>query len=176
VCSWELLEAERCDQALARAKSAVFEIVARDFGTLSRACWRPVSVAAAGLRGRRSRWVAAGAPADRSGSITVPAKGSIAVSVRPSGGDRSSVPRLLRLPITHLATPAKGAAVVKMRQQPRSGPVVPCATPTRTLNQGPMFLPIPAGRRASDLTFVLRAPPGTRLGRPEEIVLDGKQP
>jgi hypothetical protein len=175
ICTWKVLGNGPCDEALVRAKSAVFEIVARDFALLTRTCWRPVTVAAAELHGRPGQWVAVGAPGRGSDSITVPAKGSITVSVRPPGGDRSAVPRLLRLPLTHLATSGDGAASVIMVQKPRIGPPAPCATLIQTIENNALFLPVPAGRRDSDLKVELSAPPGTRLGRPEEIVLDGKK-
>ena len=41
-------------------------------------------------------------------------------------------------------------------------------------DDNPLILTVPAGRRASDLVVRITAPPGTVLGAPQEIVLDGR--
>jgi hypothetical protein len=61
-----------------------------------------------------------------------------------------------------------------MVQQPQHGKVFPCATPSQAVPGGSLFLPVPAGRRLSDIVVAREAPPGTRFGRPQGIPLTGR--
>lgn len=170
VCGWDLLAQGSCDDALTRSKRAVFEIVGRDFLTLNNTCWRPIAILAQDLRGEPGRWEADDSATTRANSLTVPDEGTVTVRVRPAGGDRTSAMRLVRIPVRQLGQPAdEGGAGVTLTQKPINGPAAPCVTPEQTVEGGALFMPIPADRRASDLVLELSAPPGTRIGRPEEI-------
>lgn len=84
--------------------------------------------------------------------------------------------RLVRIPVRQLGQPTDGgSAGVTLTQKPINGPAAPCATPEQTVEGGALFLPLPADRRASDFVLELSAPPGTRIGRPEEIAFGVNQ-
>lgn len=176
-CTWEQLAAGGCDEALAAAGTVVTEIVGRNLSELVASCWRPVSIAASGLRGTQASWERTDGGPDQPADLRLDT-GSAQVRVRTAGADVRAVPRLLRLPVRRLvdaSTAGAPPASVTMEQLPQAGPAAPCATPTQAAPDGALFLPVPAGRRASDLVVRLTAPPGTTLGRPEEIVLDGRR-
>jgi hypothetical protein len=63
---------------------------------------------------------------------------------------------------------------VTQQQEPQNGPPTPCGTPAQGNAGAALFLPVPAGRPASDLVVRLTGPPGTVLAAPQEIVLDGR--
>lgn len=174
VCTWAMLSQGQCDVSLINAKRAVFEIVAWDLASLTAHCWRPVTVAAKDLRGAPGAWAVAGPAGARSSSLTIPTAGTMTAHLRPASGDKTSMMRLMRIPIRPPVEPVPGGSAVTLTQKPVNGPAAPCATPGQTLDGGALFLPIPANRRASELGLELSAPPGTRLGRPEEIRLDGR--
>lgn len=172
-CTWSQLASGECDAAFDAADTVITEIVGRSVAELASTCWRPVSLAAAGLRGVPGRWERTdGGPASGRG-LTLES-GTALVRVRTAGPDAQDVPRLLRLPLRSI--PATGApdSAVGMEQMPQAGPATPCSTPSQSAESGALFLPVPAGRRASDLVVRLTGPPGTQLGAPEEIPLDGR--
>ena len=82
----------------------------------------------------------------------------------------------MRLPIDHLppVKPGEPPPAVTLSEEPLNGQPAPCATPDLTVTRDALFLPIPAARSAADLVITVHGPPGTRLGRPETIQLDGR--
>lgn len=176
-CNWEQVVFGQCVAQIRRAHTIVVEIVGRNIADFVGArCWLPIAVAGERMRGTPTRWQAA--PGERlraDGTVVIPAGGSVTLTIHPQGGNVERLPRLLRLPIASLPKPAAGAApgVVTMAQQPLNGPPAPCATPAQNVVGGALFLPLPANRRASDLVVTLTGPPGTRLARPQTILLDG---
>lgn len=178
-CDWPTLVAGGCDDALRRARSVVIQKVARDMAYVSQQCWRPVALMGERLRGTPARWerVDGGTPTSAA-QLTFPDSGSVRVRVRVrvDSADSSSTPRLLRLPIAHDPLGPDGRPVpVAMTQEPQAGPAAPCAMPSQIGDGGGLFLPVPAGRRVSDLIVRLQGAPGTRMAAPEEIVLDGRR-
>lgn len=175
-CDWPELMDGRCDDRIRQARAIVFEKVSRDVLSLTLFCWRPVAIAGERLRGTAGGWASADGTPSPHDELTIPDEGFITVRVRPPSGDVSDVPRLLRLPIRRYVTPADGAATtITLTPQPRSGKPVACAMPSQSAPGGALFLPLPAGRPASDLVMRLQSAPGTRLGPPEEILLDGRR-
>lgn len=174
-CTWPALAAGTCDAALAGSRTVIVEIVGRSLSDLVATCWRPVSIAAAGLRGEPGTWERTDGGPQRGRVLELEA-GTAQVRVRTPGPDVRDVPRLLRLPLRRLPAAPAGTApsAVTLEQLPQAGPPAPCASQPQAAPDGALFLPVPAGRRASDLVVRLTAPPGTVLGRPQEIVLDGR--
>lgn len=176
-CTWPELAAGGCDPFLRDADVVVAEVVARNVGDLVNVCARPVAVLADGLRGAPARWERVDGARQRPSRITSDGAPAV-VRIRTAGADVRDVPRLLRIPVRTLPPAAPGAppASVTMEQVPRSGAPAPCATPSQAVAGGDasLFLPVPAGRAASELLVRLTAPAGAELGRPEEIVLDGR--
>jgi hypothetical protein len=175
-CSWPTLDAGGCDTALRDADTVITEIVGRNLRDLVNVCWRPVAIAGERLRGRAGAWERPdGAPRDGR-RLTLDASGQAVVRVRPPGGDVRAVPRLLRLPIRTLPAAAAGQppSAVTQTQEPQNGPPTPCGTPAQGNAGAALFLPVPAGRPASELVVRLTGPPGAVLGAPQEIVLDGR--
>lgn len=172
-CTWMDYDDGRCDQQLERADTVVMERVARNAREIGIGCWRGVSVAGAQLRGRAAPWVREDDSRVR-GPLAV--DGSATVRFAPPSGNVRDTPRLMRIPITALPAPAPSgeAPAISVVQQPRAGGEVPCVTPTQDTVGDAIFVPIPAGRPATDIQIVLQAPAGTVVGPPEEIILDGK--
>lgn len=174
-CNWSMVQAGDCTEPLRRARTVVIEKVARELQLLTQLCWVPLSTAAEQLRGRPARWerVDGGELADPR-ALELPA-GGVRVRVRAAGADVSDRPRLLRLPLATVPAGADGAQQpVTLTQQPQAGPPAPCATPAAAAG-GALIVPVPAGRRVSDLVMQLDGPAGALLGAPEEIALDGRQ-
>ena len=67
-----------------------------------------------------------------------------------------------------------GKPAIALAQTPLDGPPAPCAMSAQSVVGGGLYLPIPANRPAKDLVLTLAGPPGSRIGRPQTIVLDGK--
>lgn len=176
-CTWDVLAQGPCDEPLRAAKTVVTEIVGRNVSDLVNTCWRPIAVTAASLRGRAGAWERTDGQPQQGRRLVFDASGRATARVRTAGPDVRAVPRLLRLPVATLPAAAAGApaAAVALEQRPQAGPAAPCATPSQTVQGGALFLPVPAGRRASDLLASLTAPAGTVLGAPEELVLDGRR-
>lgn len=171
-CDWADFLHGGCDDAIRRARVLVIEKVIRDIHSVTFACWRPIAIAGERLRGPAAKWEpleGAGTGAD--GALEIPPSGSIAVRVRSRGADVSDVPRVLRLPVERYGD---SAVPVTMTQETPGGQAAPCATPDQGAAGGALMLPIPAGRPMSDFVLRLTSAPGTRLGRPQEIVLDGR--
>lgn len=174
-CDWSSFSGGACNDAIARARAIVIEKVARDVSTVTSLCWLPISLVGERLRGRPASWerVDGGSSPDAR-SLVLPASGSVTARAL-VGPDRSRRPRLLKIPLEQVPADASGAPVpVQASQKPQAGPAAPCATPTQATAGNSLFLPVPAGRRASDLVLQLSGAPGTRIGRPQEIVLDGR--
>jgi hypothetical protein len=173
VCNWSMVGLGQCDAILRAADSVMIESVGRDLLDVENYCWHFVSVAGERLRGGPGVFVRAdGAPSPGKGQLVVGDNGEVRVRIRPTGGDVSRTPRLMRIPV--LAIPGAPQAAVTMVQQPQHGRPFPCATPSQAVPGGSLFLPVPAGRRVSDIVVALEAPPGTRFGRPQGIPLTGR--
>jgi hypothetical protein len=92
----------------------------------------------------------------------------------PPGPDVSATPRLLKLPLARIPRGADGVPVpVTLTLEPTAGGGVPCATPALATAGEALFVPVPAGRPVSELVIRLAGAPGTRLGAPEQVLLDG---
>ncbi len=164
----------RCDDAMRRSTSFVYETVGRNAKEIGDGCWRAVSVLTERLGGRPSAY-AIGGRRIAAPTVTVGASGQLPASVIPAGGARSPHPRLLQIPVVSFPAGAADAKVALI-QQP-VGELSPCVTPEQKVPGRVLTLPVPASRDAATYRVVLQAPPGTVLGRPEEIVLDGtRQP
>jgi len=158
-----------CDAALRRARAVVLERVSRSLRMFTAGCWRPIAIALEDRTGPAGRWERAdgGRPLRSRRLALSPAP--VRVRALLPGGDVSAVPRIVRIPIRRAAGP------VTMTQTPERGPVAPCSTIGDLTSGTAKLLAVPAGRRASDLLVQLSAPPGTELGAPEELVLDGRE-
>jgi hypothetical protein len=170
-CDLPTMVAGGCDAAIAGASHVVYESVGRNLTDVDATCWRPVLLLAEGLTGAAGRYkrVDGAAPVDGR-TVTIGAGGSAKLRVVAPGGDVSGTPRLLKLGLRDLPAGATAAVV----QEPRAGTPAPCATPQQTAATGSLIVPVPAGRRASDLVVTVTAPTGTRLIAPREIALDGR--
>lgn len=174
-CDWSSFSGGACNDAIASARAIVIEKVARDVSTVTSLCWLPISLVGERLRGSTAGWERVdGGSAPATGSLVLPASGSVTVRAV-LGSDRSRQPRLLKIPLEQVPGDANGAPVpVQATQMPQAGPAAPCATPAQAVAGSSLFLPVPAGRRASDLVLQLSGAPGTQIGRPQEVVLDGR--
>lgn len=176
-CAWTQVATGDCDVAFGQARTIVTEIVARNLSDFVDVCWRPVALTSGNLEGRRSRWERTDGGPQPTGDLRLD-DGVASVRVRTAGADVQSVPRLLRFPLVRLPAAAAGAppSALTVTQEPQAGPPSPCGTPTQAVEGGTLVVPVPAGRRASDLVVRVAGPAGTELGAPEEIVLDGRRP
>lgn len=166
-CHQNKFAAGGCDDPVRNARHVIVETVARDLPRLMQWCWRTVSLVGEDLRGVAGRWRPLdGSPAR--GGLQLPS-GTALLSATTPGGPVSRHARLLRIPVKRL--PGGGAAALAL--DPASLPV-PCATPSQGVTGGALFVPIPAGADLKRIRFRVTAPPGTVLGVPEEIVLDGR--
>ncbi len=174
-CKWPEMSLARCDHQILHARTIIVESVTRDIRDFETHCWRPIALVSHPLRGTPGTWERLdGTPALAGEVLTIPASGSVSVRVHPADGDRARLPRLLRLAITHLPAGSAGARpAVTLTQQPSAGQPAPCATPSQDLEGGALFLPVPARRSTGELVITLTGPPGTRLARPQSILLDG---
>lgn len=173
-CAWPQVDTGECDDGFRKAKTVITEIVARNLSDFVNVCWRPVVLTSDGLHGRRGRWERIDGGSQPAGALRLE-DGEARVRVRTSGADVRKVPRLLRFPVQRLPAAAEGAppSTVTLTQEPQAGPPSPCGTPAQSVEGGTLVVPVPAGRRASDLVVRVNGPAGTELGAPEEIVLDG---
>ena len=111
------------------------------------------------------------------GTLTIPASRAVSVTIHPSRRRHLAYP-----PPRATSLRASGAgdggrnprSAVTLSEEPLNGQPAPCATPVLSAKSDALFLPIPAGRSAADLVITIHGPPGTRLGRPETIQLDGR--
>jgi hypothetical protein len=172
-CSLPQTLAAGCDAALLSARSVVVESVGRNLSDFERMCQRPVGILAQPLTGP------AGTYANGDGSarpdprqVTIGAGGFEEVRIVARGGaaaDDARVPRLIKIPVVSIAAGQK----VTLSQDAHNGLPTPCATPDEGAAGSALVLPVPAGRKLSDVPVVLRAPAGTVLGAPRAIALDG---
>jgi hypothetical protein len=175
-CDWGTVATSACDDAITSSKTIVIEKVARDMKVVTDTCWLPLALTAGPLRGTPASWerVDGGTPA-QSTSLVLPASGEVTVRVRSNAADAEPTPRLLRLPLEHVTpAPDNTPGAVALAQEPQEGPPAPCASPQQSGNGNALFLPVPANRRVSDLVIRLTGPPGTVMGAPQEILLDGR--
>lgn len=168
VCHWTQGEADGCVQPIAAASTVVLEIVARNLSTLVDSCPLPTAALAATIQGRAARW-ADGAPS--AGRPVSPDASPVRVDV---AGDRTDVPRLIRIPVAALpadpaADPAQPPAVTADPGGPRA-----CATPSTTDPAGALVIPVLTGERVADVELRISGPAGAALGRPEVLTLDGQ--
>ncbi len=177
-CNWQQVNDAQCDVHILRSRTIVVQAVGRDiFDFVHYRCWRPIALVGESMRGAPGTWRPVGrSPNPVRGSVTIPAGGSVTMTFHPPDGDVSRFPRLERLPIDYLPPPVAGepAPAVLLTQEPRKGPEAPCAMPLQSVEHAALFIPIPAGRSARDLVITLTGTPGTRLGRPQTIPLDGR--
>jgi len=175
LCTWADVAGGGCDDQLRNARTVVMEQVARDMVVLTTQCFRPLVIAAERLRGWRpigwERLDDGTRPLD--GALTIPASGLATVRFR-LAQDRADVPRLLRVTVHRTVRQADGApAPITAVQRPGGSFASPCMTPAQPSVGGALLVPLPAGARASELAVELRSAPGSRLGRPQQLVLDG---
>jgi hypothetical protein len=157
----------RCNDALYTSSRIAIESAGRNLDYFESACTRLVGMLAGNVPGDKGYFALEGGSAVESGGdITIGDGGTVILRIAPVHGDVQDHARIFHLPIKALAP---GGNVV-MVQRPRRGRPVPCAYSTSLAGEAPI-LPLPAGRRASDLTLVISAPPGTVLGRPDEVSL-----
>jgi hypothetical protein len=173
-CNWTDLTLGNCDEAIRAARTVVIEKVDRDAQFFTQYCWRPLALAGERLHGGTpGQWERIGVEARRTTrTVTIPASGAVTVRVRAPGGDVSATPRLLRLPV-RLVDAAEKPTPITMSTVPGYGRPSPCATPVQQSN-GALFLPVPAGQPVSKLVVQLASAPGTWLGPPQEMPLDGR--
>lgn len=170
VCDWSRMQNDGCAEPMLAARTVVVESVARNLDQLVNSCWRPVSALTRSVRGRPARW--AGNDGGTRASAT-PSPTAMRVAV---DDDRTDVPRLLRIPVRILpadpaSDPASPPTVTALPPGPR-----PCALPAVSDLETPILIPIAADERVSDVELQVSGPPGTELGRPEVLVLDGVAP
>jgi len=171
-CDWEALAQGVCDEPLRRAHTVLLEKVARDAQLVTLQCWRPLAIAAERLgRGTAIGWERLDAGGGSIGQrLTIPASGSVTIRVRPRPDGTAA--RLLRFHVLRAVQQADGTEPpVELVQHPREGPAAPCATPAAEKGDS-LLLPLPSGRRGSDVELELRSAPGSQIGRPQEIPLD----
>ncbi|HET6448412.1 MAG TPA: hypothetical protein VFG31_04815 [Conexibacter sp.] len=172
-CRWPDLAAGVCDDALRSADAVLIEQVARDMVFFTTQCFHPLGIAAERMDG----WRPAGWEQLDGGSrrlddpLTIPASGLATVRFR-LAEDRADTPRLLRLTVERTIPQADGSPTPITATQRASSFVSPCMTPAQT-GAGALLVPVPAGARVSDLVVELRSAAGSRLGRPQQLVLDG---
>lgn len=171
VCAVEALGNGGCDGAITQSRTLVMEMVARNVNVFTAACWRPISLMMSDRAGQPARWQTAAGT--QPGALRT-TQATTTVGLRSSSADRSDLPRLFRFPIQAFPKdPGTAAVAVDLTQTPGSGDPIPCLTPQQVVEGGALFVPLPAGRSAADLSVDVKAPVGTVLGRPEEIILDG---
>lgn len=169
-CNWTQVQEDGCVGPLLAARTVVIESVARNLDLLVNTCWRPVSALTAPLRGRPGRW------AGTDDATRVPATPSPTAMRVEVDEDRTDVPRLLRIPVRHLAPDPTA--------DPESPPTVSavppgdraCALPAVSNLDFPILIPIAADERVSDVELQVSGPAGSELGRPELLTLDGVRP
>lgn len=164
-CSIEHTAAGLCDTQIQQAETIIYTQVGRNVRQLTETCWRPVWLAAQQLRGPLAAFerLDADAPAGARG-LDVPPGATIRVRVR-ARRDATNDPRLVVIPVA--------GGDVGVAQQPQAGPPAPCATPAATAGQA-LVLPVPAGRRVSDLVVDVSSAGGARLEAPQEVALDDR--
>jgi SGNH hydrolase-like domain, acetyltransferase AlgX len=175
-CTWPMLADGSCDEPIKAARAILVEKVARDTQVLTSLCWRPIALLGERMSGRTASWerVDGEASPATGAALTLPANGSARVRVRIPGEDLDPRPRLLKLPLRDVPTGPDGAPVaVAMTQEPQAGGPAPCAMPAQAVAGASLFLPVPAGRRASDLVVRLDGAPGTQFGAPRIVALRG---
>lgn len=177
-CTWPELQQSACDDLIRKAGTVVVESVGRNLLQFEQLCPRLVALSIEDMRGRPGSWerVDGGSQAPDA-PLALPAGGDVRVRAVPADGDVSATPRLLLFPLRTLPPAPAGEPPAKVAfvQQPQAGPPAPCAWTEQAAVGQSLALPVPAGRRASDLVVQLSAPAGTVLGRPEVVVLDGRR-
>ncbi len=175
LCDWSRVLTGECDAPLRAARTIVLEKVTREMRLLSELCWRPLWALGDRFHGAPARWADADGNPLPGDVLTLPQGAPTAVRVAVSGPDVSETPRLLKLPVQRLARAADGAAVpVRLEQEPNGAPLMPCVTPASYAVGEALFVPVPAGQSVSQLLLRVSGGPDTRLGRPQEVVLDGR--
>lgn len=169
-CHVNNIETGQCDADLRAARSVVVQTVARSLPVATAWCSRVVSIAGEGLSGAPGRFTLVADGDERS---TLTFRGTpISVRLQAPSGNRTGQPRLLRIPVVRLpAAPAGAAPTTVGLQQATTDPVLaPCASPSQQVEGGALFVPVPAAADLQQMNFTLAAPPGTKLGAPEEIL------
>jgi len=177
-CSWPALQQSTCDDLIRKARTVIVESVGRNLLQFEQQCPRLVALSIEDMRGRPGSWerVDGGSQAPDA-PLALPAGGDVRVRAVPADGDVRATPRLLLFPLRALPPAPAGQPPAKVTfvQQPQAGPPAPCAWTEQAVVGQSLALPVPAGRRASDLVVQLSGPPGTVVGRPEVVVLDGRR-
>ncbi len=153
-----------CDEPLVAAETIVFQTVARNLKLFTELCWRPTLLLASTVAGRPAQWAGSppGAPIEL-GPAPVPVRVQL-------DDEPTDVPRLVRIPVVRLAgDPATPQRVTATPPEP-----LPCMSAEASVSGGEMLLPVPPGAPVRDLALELAGPPGTVLGAPEVLVLDGQ--
>lgn len=164
--------AAECPAELAAADVVVYEKVLRDFHSLQFECAPAVAIAAERSVGTHGRYVASngGAASATRRRLDFPDGGSATVSIVLPGPTRAAEARLLKLPVVRLgANPDGTPPQVNAAAQGVSA----CSTTTATAQGRSLVLSVAAGRPITDVALTIDAPPGSILGPPEEIRLDG---
>lgn len=168
-CTWAL----ECEEALARADTVVFEKVLRDLHAVSPQCVKVVAIAAARARGERGRFTELdGAAIDGGGrGLDLPdgAPRNVRVALPPAGDDTREL-RLLKFPVEQLGATPDGTPPQVVSTPTGAGS---CSTTTVDSAGRALVYGVPRGAPVNGLSLALTAPPGTRLGPPEVIALDG---
>jgi hypothetical protein len=176
-CNWGMLFNGTCNEAISRSRAIVIEKVMREVQLMTTQCWLPIALVGEQLpAGAVGRWERVDGGAQPTGALTLPADGRATVRVQAAGADRDRVPRLLRFRLDQLPIGADGLPTpVALAQEPQGGEQpAPCAMPRQGAPDGSLFLPIPAGARASDFVVALSGAPGSVIARPEVYRLDGR--
>jgi hypothetical protein len=170
-CTQPTLYGGLCDNQIKSASKIVYETVGRNLSEIEQICWRVVSlVTEKQVTGPAGRYERLDGQQPTSGTqLTIGATGSLKLRVVVPGSDASATPRLLLLGLRDVPP---GVAVT-MAQATQGGKPAPCATPQQ-FNGGSLVLPVPAGRRASDMLVTIAGPPSTRLVAPRVVPLDGR--
>jgi hypothetical protein len=165
---WDQLIKGACDDAVRGAAAIAIESAGRNLVFFEAACARIVSLVTESMRGPAGRYAVLGGAAERpDGQVVVGPGKTVDLQVVPARGDVRPTARLLRIPIR--ALPPNGS--VTMVERPVKGAATPCSTPGPAAAGTTLTVPLPAGRPASTMAARVTAPPGTVLGRPEEIQL-----
>jgi hypothetical protein len=171
-CTQPVLFAGGCDKALTGASKVIYETVGRNITQMEQICWRVLSLVteASRITGPAARYERLDGGTPTSGDrLTIGPGGSVKLRVAVPGPDRTPEPRLLLLPLSHVP----GNAAVTVTQQAEGGRPAPCVM-AQQYDGGHVVLPVPAGRRASDMIVTLAGDPNAVVGVPRVVALDGR--
>lgn len=167
-CHWSQGATDGCVEPMLGARTVVLEIVARNLDTLVDVCRLPTAALSATLRGRAARWADDAPAASRPVS---PTPSAVRVQVT---GDRTDVPRLIRIPVTALPSPPAADPAASPAVTVDPGGARACATLSTADPAGALLVPVPTGERISDVPLRLAGPQGAAVGAPEVLTLDGR--